>query len=219
MQTSVCCVPLLKKRGTQYYDINHRSDSDFLQLPGAARSTKMRAAKFPDTLTAVWKMDVTGCASRASVTVRLWHKPQKRKRKKEKETLAKIFRQASHFHFCWRGSSRRRGCYVTCCVAKKTPGSLSADMWRSLIWVRAPFVFQQWNTTYNILKLGAVYSFIQFCMYAVCTHSFHMYPASTFSPVYVNMLSHFKISHVSRTKWDKVKYKDTFVLKKYFNAI
>lgn len=210
MQTSVCCVPLLKKRETQYHEINHRGDSDFLQLPGAARSTKMRAAKFPDTLTAVWKMDVTGCASRASETVRLRHKPQKRKKKKK--PWRKSFARLHIFASAGGGSSRRRVCYVTCCVAKKTPGSLSADMWRSLIWVRAPCVFQQWrNTAYNILKLGAVYSFFQFCMYTLCTHSFHMYPTSTFSSVYVNMLRHFKISHVSHTKWDKVKYKDTFV--------
>lgn len=208
MQTSVCCVPLLKKRGDA---VLWNKPQRRLRLSAVARC----CPKYKNESSKVsWHTDSSvknGCDWLRVARLGNSEASDTNRKREKKKPWRKSFARLHIFTSAGGGSSRRRGCYVTCCVAKKTPGSLSADMWRSLIWVRAPCVFQQWwNPAYNILKLAAVYSFIQFCMSTVCTHYFRMYPTSTFS-VYVNVLSHFKISHVSRTKCDKVKYKDTFV--------
>lgn len=209
MQTSVCCVPLLKKRGTQYYEINHTGDSDFLQLPGAARSTKMRAAKFPDTLTAVWKMDVTGCASSASETVRLWHKPQKRKKKKPwRKSFARL-----HIFTSAGGDQADDGAVMSPAALQRklqVPCLRICDARWSGSGPRAYFnsdetpliIYWNWELFIHSFSFACI-----LCAHILSTCILQV----TFSSVYVHMLSRFKISHVSRTKWDKVKYKDTFV--------
>lgn len=86
---------------------------------------KMRAAKFPDTLTAVWKMDVTGCVMHATETVRLRDEPQREKEKKKKSSCR------SHFHMhgagVWEQTAQWLLCHLMCCKVKLQLLVLSAD--------------------------------------------------------------------------------------------
>lgn len=218
MQTSVCCIPLLKKRGTQYYEINHTGDSDFLQLPGAAHRQKWEQQSF---LTHWQQCEKWMWLAARRAPRKQWGSDTNRKREKKinkKNPWRKSFTRLHIFTCLLAGIKQTTAALMSPAALHRKLQVPCLRMCDARWFGSGPHAqFQQWwNTAYNMLNLGAFYSFIQFCVYTVCTHSFHMYPTSTFSSVCVNMLSHFKISHVSHTKWDKVKYKDTFVLKKIF---